>query len=495
MLRKLLDYPLSLVEKGRPLHFLRPLVLANDNLLFEAPLNAKTAPYIRDAIDIKRWMLLVVLSLTPVILMTIWNTGLQAFVYASGDQKIMQEFMEASISLDSYFAFVSKSNRYLTVIWMGLEIFIPIVLISYIVGGFWEALFACVLKRDMTEGFLVSGILYALILPPTLPYWMIALGVSVGIVFGKEIFGGTGKNYLNPAMTCRLFLFLAFPSWMIGNVWVGTDSSTIDASLERMNRAASLNALDGYTQATPLANFNVSHDIKQIHVDAIATNNLGDGVRSYSTIENQFTQWNEAGHHQAALGSLTQDQLKEFVTSSSGLALAPEHYPDAYHFSSLNYGLGTDNDWGYFLGNKLGSIGETSGFAIILGALFMIYTGVASWRTMVAMGLGAFLTAFVMQSITGPWSPAVFGFPAYKHFLLGGLLFVLVFMATDPVTHPSTSLGKWIFGLFCGILTIIFRILHFSFPDGIMFAILIGNLLSPLIDRYAAFYTRWRKTV
>lgn len=502
MLRRFLDYQLSLTEKGKPLHKVRPLIDAADTFLYEAPSNTTKGPHIRDAIDIKRWMVIVVFALIPCVLMTIWNTGLHNFVYSSGDYRLMNEFLNASQSFSAYFDFAGKENRYLTIIWEGLRSFIPLLLISYAVGGLWEALFACIRRHEISEGFLVTGILYALILPPTIPYWMVAVGVSAGVVLGKEVFGGSGMNIVNPALACRAFLFFTFPGKMTGDIWVGTNPTAIRQSLIKMNKDAQTTDIDGYSQATPLAKFNVPPEIKKIHIDAIATNNIGDQVSTYETIQPYFEKWNEAGSHQAALGQLNQEQLRNFVTTplnEGGLGLSPGYYEEAYHFSSLNYGIGENNDWGFFLGNKLGSIGETSTLACLLGALFLIYTGVGSWRTMVAMGLGAYLTAllfewgsFYLGENHGAWIQAKMTFPPYKHLILGGFAFGLVFMSTDPVSSPSMNLAKWIYGLFCGVVTIIIRVINPAYPEGVMLAILMGNVFSPLFDYYAARIYRKR---
>lgn len=496
MLRRILDYQLTLAEKGKPLHWLHPLIEANDTFLYEAPINTTRGPHIRDAIDIKRWMILVVVALIPCILMAIWNTGLQKFVYTSGNFQLMNEFLNGSQSWQGYLDFVSKENRYLTVIKEGLAAFLPLVLISYGVGGLWEVLFACVRKHPISEGFLVTGILYVLVLPPTIPYWMAAVGVSAGVVLGKEVFGGSGMNIVNPALACRAFLFFTFPGRMTGDIWVGTNPTVVRKSLMEMNKAAHTTPIDGYSQATKLTQFNINHDIKRIHIDAIATNDIGSQTRNYDLIAPQFEQWNAHGDHHATLGQLTQDQLRDFVTSplaQGGLGLSPGYYEDAYHFSSLNYGLGYNDDWGFFFGNKLGSMGETSTFACLLGALFLIYTGVGSWRTMVAMGLGAYLTALFLElgstflnAEGGAWTAASFGFPAYKHLILGGLAFGAVFMATDPVSSPSIPLAKWIYGLFCGVIAIVIRVINPAYPEGVMLAILMGNVFAPLFDYYAA---------
>lgn len=504
MLRKFLDYQLSLAEKGKPLHPIRPLITAGDTFLYEAPCNTKVGPHIRDAIDVKRWMLIVVFALIPCILMAIWNTGLQSFVYSSGNYQLMNEFLSSSTSFQGYFDFALKDNRYLTILKEGLYALLPQALIAYAVGGLWEGIFACVRQHEISEGFLVTGILYALILPPTLPYWMTAVGVSVGIIFAKEVFGGSGMNIVNPALACRAFLFFTYPGRMSGNVWVGTDATKVRESLIAMNQDSKASTLDGYTQATPLAKFNVTPEIKRIHVDAIATNNLGKNVNTYPTIQEKFAEWNAHSANQATLGELSQEQMKNFVTSpltEGGLGLSPGYYEDAYQFSALDHGIGsTNNDWGFFFGNKLGCMGETSTLACILGAILLIYTGVGAWRTMVAMALGMYLTALFFEfgssffaGAQGSWAPATFGFPAYKHLLLGGAAFGIVFMATDPVSSPSLDSAKWIYGLFCGIVTMLIRVVNPAYPEGVMLAILMGNVFAPLFDYYAARFYRKRR--
>lgn len=501
MLRKFLDYQLSLTEKGKPLHKMRPLIDALDTFLYEAPVNTRRGPHIRDAIDVKRWMLIVVISLLPVILMAIWNTGLQSFVYTSGDFKLMNEYLEGARSFSGYWDFALKDNRYLSIIWLGLKAFVPIAIISYAVGGLCEALFAVVRGHEISEGFLVTGILYALILPSTIPYWMAAVGIAVGVILSKEVFGGSGMNIVNPALACRAFLFFTFPGRMSGDVWVGTNPTATRESLIKMNTDAHTTALDGYSQATWLARYNVSHDIKRIHVDAIASNNLGSNVNAYPAIQQHYNQWASSGHGQGQLTQLDADQLRQFVTgpiADGGLGLNPGNYEDAYNLASLSYGLGHNGNWTLFFGDRLGSMGETSVFACILGAIFLIWTGVGSWRSMLGMALGAFATALLLQfgasfgADGGVWNPAVLGFPAIKHLLLGGLAFATVFMITDPVSSPGLNLSRWIYGALAGLVTIVIRAINPAYPEGVMLAILMANVFAPLIDYYVLQYDRKR---
>ncbi len=217
MLRRFLDFQLSLVEKGKPLYRLRPLITATDTFLYEAPVKTTIGPHIRDAIDVKRWMIIVVFALIPCILMSIWNTGLQGFVYSSGDYKLMNEYLAGANSWDGYWSFAAKEDRYLTILKLGVIAVVPLIFISYAIGGMWEAIFACVRGHEISEGFLVTGILYVLVLPSTIPYWMAAVGVSAGVVLGKEVFGGSGMNIVNPALACRAFLFFTFPGKMSGD--------------------------------------------------------------------------------------------------------------------------------------------------------------------------------------------------------------------------------------------------------------------------------------
>lgn len=494
MLRKILDYQLSFFEKGRFLHPLKPFVSAGDVFFYESLECTKKGPHIRDAVDLKRWMTMVIFALFPCILMAIWNTGLQKFIYTSGDYRLMDEYFSSSATFTGYLDFVMKENRFFMILQLGAMAFFPVMLISYMVGGLWEGIFACIRKHDIAEGFLVTGMLYPLMLPPTIPYWMVVVGVSAGVIIGKELFGGTGMNILNPALTCRAFLFFTFPNKMSGDVWVGTNPTHVLQSLSQINREGALEGFDGYSQATPLAIYNITDEIKRIHVDAIASNSVGTKVGTFEILQKKFDYWNAFGGHHFSFGELSAEQMRDFVTAplvKGGLGLAPENYQAAYEFASLQYGMGRLSDAHFFFGDMLGSMGETSVFACVLGALFLIYTGVGSWRTMVAVGLGAFFSAFLFQlgaeSIGidgGAWNTAKFAFPAYKHLLLGGLAFGLVFMATDPVSSPGMNRAKWIYGLLIGVIVMIIRAINPAYPEGTMLAILLGNVFAPLIDHY-----------
>jgi Na+-transporting NADH:ubiquinone oxidoreductase subunit B len=422
---------------------MNPIRSAIDSFLKEVPTTAKRAPFIRDAVDLKRVMTLVVVALFPCILMAIWNAGIQSIVHEN--LPLLTEFQSASSSFSGYLQFVKEKELIARSLWRGGTIFLPYIAISYAVGGFWEALFAWIRKTEIAEGFLVSGILYPLILPPTLPYWMAAVGISVGIVIGKELFGGTGMNIFNPALLCRCFLYFAFPAAMTGQIWVHAD---------------------GITSPSALAVYNLPEGIVKQHVDAIAYHDYG--IQS-SLIEEKWEKWPGTFH--------------TFLTDE--LSLPADQIQQVKQFVELKLGQGIFADWNLFFGNKVGSFGEVSIFAVLLGALLLLLTRIASWRIMLACLAGALFTAWLFSQNTSPLSPAKFDLPIYKHLLIGGLFFGLVFMATDPVSGPVMNSAKWAYGFFIGALTIVIRSINPAYPEGVMLAILMANAFAPLFDRIA----------
>ena len=293
-------------------------------------------------------------------------------------------------------------NSFLSNIVHGGLYFIPVFLVCNIVGGTWELIFCCVRGHDLNEGFLVTGMLFPLTLPPTIPLWQVALGISFGVVIGKEVFGGTGKNFLNPALTARAFLYFAHPGEITGDqVWTAIDTASFDA-------------VSGATSLTGLASID-----KAVAVD--------------------FTQ-----------------------------------YMQSIHISW--------ND--AFLGFIPGSMGETSTLACILGATLLIWSGVGSWRIMAAVLIGAVGMAGFLHSFETTAASHIFKMPAEWHMVTGGLAFGLVFMATDPVSAAMTNTGKWVYGILIGIMTMLIRVVNPAFPEGIMLAILFGNVFAPLIDYF-----------
>jgi Na+-transporting NADH:ubiquinone oxidoreductase subunit B len=493
MLRKTLDRLLKRFEHSK----LYPVVEAMDTFLYEVNFKALARPFIRDGIDIKRWMILVVISLVPCTFMAIWNTGMQEFVYNSGNYELVKEYMIASDYFDTYLQFAFKDYRYLTILKNGALLFLPILLISYTVGGIWEVLFACIRKHPINEGLLVTGLLFPLTLPSTIPYWMVAVGISFGIIIGKEIFGGTGMNILNPALTARAFVYFAFPAYLSGTVWVGGNSAEIDQSLTKINAEVTSDAI---TQESALAYFNLSQDVKKIHTDAIMSYDYGREVSTYPYIIQKLKAYNSS----TKLNDLSADEFNGFMKApldESGLGLSADNLKDAREFIRLKLGVKPYTDSNFLFGNRIGSMGETSVIACLIGAFILLITGIGSWRTMLSVIIGVITTAFVfsmsvyLTPYAGAKVPALFDFPIYKQFLMGSLAFGLVFMATDPVSAPTMNLSKYIYGFFIGFLVIIIRLINPAFPEGVFLAILLANVFAPLIDYYSVRFYRRKKRV
>ncbi len=341
--------------------------------------------HVRDGNDLKRTMTFVVIATFFCILMAMFNTGYQAN-HAMEVMGLESATSWRSVIMD-FFGY-NPMNPISNLV-HGALFYLPIYIVTLAVGGVWEVLFATVRGHEVNEGFLVSSMLYSLILPPDIPLWQVALGISFGIVIGKEVFGGTGKNFLNPALTGRAFLFFAYPASMSGDaVWVG---------------------VDGYTAATPL-----------------------------------------------------------------GLAAAG--------------GLDAVYDKGYgwfqtFFGFMPGSIGETSTLAILIGAAFLLYTRIASYRIMGGVLIGMIVTSIVFNVIGSDTNP-MFALPWYWHLTLGGFAFGMVYMATDPVSAAMTNTGRWVFGALIGMMVILIRVVNPAFPEGMMLSILFANMFAPIIDYF-----------
>lgn len=499
MLRKSLNHLLQFAH-NRKLYYLEPIVDAIDTFCYEPEATTKKPPFIRDAVDSKRWMILVVLALLPVVIMAIWNTGVQSIVYSSSDINLTRAFETMQPSLSGYWHFIRSFMHVPQILVEGCRIFLPLLAISYTVGGFWEVLFAIVRKHKIAEGLLVTGILYPLTLPPTIPYWMAAAGISFGIIFGKEVFGGTGMNILNPALVGRAYLFFSFPSNMSGDVWVGRNTSIVKNNLLALKEQY----VDSISQASPLHSIGAaSSNIKQIHVNAIAQHLLPETqTPTYDLISQHFTQWQQI-HNAPAWQDLSISQLNDFLCSpiaEGGLALLPSHLDAAHAMTKVMFHSGKFSLFHLLFGNIPGAIGETSTLACLLGAFFLIITGIASWRTILGCFLGALGTASLLKLgciyLTfdqGAWAPAKFFLDGTTHWLLGSFAFGSIFMATDPVSSPAMKTSKWIYGCLIGFLTIITRLINPAYPEGMMLAILMGNILSPAIDYYVVRRYRNKK--
>ena len=384
-IRQTLDNIEPHFHKGGKYEKFYPLFEAVDTMLYTPPSVTKTTAHIRDGIDLKRMMITVWLCTFPAMFFGMWNAGFQANSAIDAGSVSMEGWREALMMTLS-------SGHNADSLWanlvFGATYFVPIYFITFVVGGFWEVLFAMKRGHEVNEGFFVTSILFALILPATIPLWQVALGITFGVVIGKEVFGGTGKNFLNPALTARAFLYFAYPAQISGDsIWV---------------------AADGYTGATALS-------------------------MAFQNGMNQLT-------------------------------------------SSVSW-------WDAFWGFIPGSVGEVSTFAILLGAIVLLWTRIASWRIMLGVCLGMIATSTLFNLIGSDTNP-MFAMPWYWHFVVGGFAFGMVFMATDPVSASMTNQGRWIFGALIGFMTVLIRVVNPAFPEGIMLAILFANLFAPLIDHF-----------
>ena len=379
-LRSFLDDIAPSFERGGKLESLYPLYEAIDTALYTPSSTTSGASHVRDGLNLKRIMITVWLcAFLPVFVGSYFiglnaNEAMQALGMTSVDNW-RGFFLDGLVSYDP--------NSVWDCLVHGLAYFIPLYITVFVAGILFELWFASKRGHEINEGYFVTSILFTLSLPPSIPLWMAAVGVVFGVVIAKEVFGGTGKNFLNPALTGRAFLYFAYPAQMSGDaVWV---------------------AVDGWTQATPLGN--------------------------------------------AALG--------------------------------LDYGV----DWmSAFIGSMPGSVGETSTLAILIAGVLLCLSRIASWRVMAGVLLGMVLTSSLFNLL--PSSNPMFAMPFYWHLVLGGFAFGAVFMATDPVSAAMTNNGRWFYGVLIGFMCVLIRVVNPAFPEGMMLAILFGNLFAPLLDHF-----------
>ncbi|MFN3999755.1 NADH:ubiquinone reductase (Na(+)-transporting) subunit B [Algoriphagus sp.] len=395
-LRDLMDKQRPLFEKGGKLESLYYAFEAGETFLFSP--NHTTGikgAQVKDAIDLKRMMITVVIAMIPCLLFGIYNTGHQSLLATGETAGLWDNFGDKAI--------------------IGLTLVLPIVIVAYAAGGLVEATFAVIRKHPINEGFLVTGMLIPLVVPASTPLWQVALATVFAVVIAKEVFGGTGMNILNVAMTARAFLYFAYPAQISGDqVWTYLGEKT---------------AVDGFSGATALA---------------VAYNAGVDGVPVVDAL----------AEHNTVLGA------------------------DVFSFSNL------------FMGWIPGSIGETSTLMALLGAAILIGTGVASWKIIVSGFAGAYLMGFLLNVLAVNEYMAM---PPQYHWVMGGLAFGIVFMATDPVSASQTETGKWIYGLLIGVFTVIIRVTNPAYPEGIMLAVLFMNVFAPLIDYYVVKANKTRR--
>lgn len=387
-LRSYLDSIEHHFEKGGKHEKWYALYEAIDTALYRPASVTRTTAHVRDGLDLKRMMITVWLCTFPALFFGMWNIGYQANTLYAATPDLLAAQHGWRMALIGALAGFDPGSVWDNMV-HGAVYFLPIYLVTFVVGGFWEVLFASIRRHEVNEGFFVTSVLFALICPPTVPLWQVALGISFGVVIGKEVFGGTGKNFLNPALTGRAFLYFAYPAQLSGDaVWT---------------------AVDGFTGATPLS--------------------LGAA----------------GGLEQIVAGGIT--------------------WMDA------------------FLGLIHGSVGETSALAIFIGGAVLLVMKIASWRIVAGVMLGMIATSLMFNAIGSATNP-MFSMPWYWHMVVGGFAFGMMFMATDPVSASMTNTGKWIFGAFVGIMTVLIRVVNPAFPEGIMLAILFANLCAPLIDHF-----------
>lgn len=385
-LRKILDNMEPHFHKGGKYENWYALYEAADTIFYTPGHVTKTASHVRDAVDLKRMMILVWACTFPAVLFGLYNIGFQANTAMAGMGISEVDGIRGSVlgSLTNFNAASVWDNMI-----HGAVYWLPIYAVTFAVGGFWEVLFAMKRGHEVNEGFFVTSILFSLTLPPTIPLWQVALGISFGVVIGKEVFGGTGKNFLNPALTGRAFLFFAYPAQMSGDaIWT---------------------AVDGFTGATPLS--------------MAATGGIE------ALVENSVT-WTQA-----------------------------------------------------FMGQIPGSIGEVSTFAILIGGGALVIMRLAAWRIVAGVFMGMIAMSTLFNMIGSETNP-MFELPFYWHFVLGGFAFGMFYMATDPISASMTNTGKWYFGALIGVMVVLIRVVNPAFPEGMMLAILFGNLFAPLIDNF-----------
>ena len=349
-------------EKGGKLEKFYPAFDAFETFLFVPNHTTIKGSHIRDAVDLKRTMVTVIIALIPALIYGIYNTGYQYFIQSGLDFTFLDAFLHGSYKI------------------------LPMIAVSYAVGLAIEFGFAVYRGHQVNEGYLVTGLLIPMIMPVDMPLWMLAISVIFAVLIGKEAFGGTGMNILNPALTARAFAFFAYPTYMSGDkVWV--------------SEASNIDGISGET----------------------------------------------------ILGSLAGGQNIDY--------------------SSVQM----------FWGSIPGSIAETSTLFVLIGAVMLLYTGVASWRIMLGSLVGATLVGFLFNL----WGAnELMSFEWYNHLIVGGFAFGIVFMATDPVSAAQTQRGKWIYGLLIGALCILIRVFNPAYPEGMMLAILFMNVFAPLVDHY-----------
>jgi Na(+)-translocating NADH:ubiquinone oxidoreductase B subunit len=366
-------------QEGGPLNRFKPFFDANEAFFFSPSQKTENSPHVRDPLDIKRFMSMVILAVAPCAALSVYLYGIRM---------------------------------------------IAIIATSYIVGGLCEVAFSIIRKEEINEGFLVTGLLFPLIVPPGIPLWQVAIGIAFGVIVGKELFGGTGRNLFNPALVARCFTAIAYPVEMT-TTWVKHS-------------------------ATGLGNLTKWIELNNDGIIATAIHK----VHSTIGLENIF-EWVDG-------------KAVDAVSSATPLALAKQ-------------GIIVDMK-DLFFGTVSGCGGETSALLIIIGGIFLMATRIASWRTIVSAIVSFLATGFLIKAIDPAFGAAsLHPISPMWHMLAGGFLFGVMFMATDPVSGPMTQPAKYAYGTLIGVSTMLIRN-YTGYVEGVMFAILLANTFAPLFD-------------
>lgn len=401
------------IEPDKESRFLHTLWDGIDTFLYVPDHVTKKGTHIKDGMDLKRTMIHVVIAMQFAFIIGMYNIG-------------HQHYFALGLFPDFFSGFGAK-------LVYGVLQYLPMIIVVHLVGLGIEFIFAANKGHAIEEGFLVSGFLIPLVMPPATPLWMVALATAFAVVIAKEAFGGTGMNIFNIALIARVFVFFAFPAEISGDeIWIAPDYSwlhkgfsavaSLFGSADFFSMSVPANLVDGYTGATPLS---------------LASKGGWESVQAYSVI--------------------IQGEV---------------YHP--YEVSNLIFG------------NVPGSVGEGSKVGIIIGALFLVFTRIASWRIMLSMILGTMFMSILLNVINVTYSSEVtnvfISVPWYYQFAMGSMFFAMAFMATDPVTASGTNTGKWVYGFMIGVVGIIIRVLNPAYPEGWMLAILLLNVFAPLID-------------
>ncbi len=456
-----------------------------ETFLFTPGHVTKKGTHIKDGIDLKRTMFMVILALVPCLLFGIYNTGHQYYLGQGLHTGVMDGFGDK-------LAF-------------GLMKVLPFIVVSYGVGLGVEFIFCWKKGHEIHEGFLVSGMLIPLVMPMDTPLWMVAVATAFAVLIGKEVFGGTGMNILNVALVARAVIFFAHPTAISGNtVWIHADTETIKVAGEDGKEVEEELKLVAHVENGEVGVEKLWKNGIIVNVDGEKVGEIVDYELTADSEVNAFTGETALGYAAStakyqksinanletiesnkeviaeleAKGSLTEKEQKilTFVKDQNEKSLAKNKDLEKAQEVQMSRVPETEEA---FVGFIPGSIGETSALCCILGGLFLIFVGIGSWEIMLSMIFGGLAMGYMLNAMDlNPFTDM----DPVRQIMLGGFMFGAVFMATDPVTAAQTRTGKFIYGAIAGLLAILIRVVNPAYPEGVMLAILFANVCAPLID-------------